>query len=453
MESEEIKNSEIWNEIKNGNFSRIEEMTEITQEIASILVEKLMGKNETIVLNVVSISDKVAQELSKHNGDLWLRGITAISDSTAEALAKHRGKLGLSGLKSISPATARIFVKYKTNVYLSGLASITNEVAEILSEYENTGWFGLGVNLNIREIIESHKKENIEILEKIKSYSLLEAGFFHGAEYLRIKEFLLKDVGLLKILTAEAAEILSNKAGEWLNLSGLISLSLECARALSKHNGVLILGPDALSEEAAKELTDHIGDICFQEWGVLSGVKKSTLSNFKSRICFGNWEWSGRYTDREGYLDYRNLEMISPEMAVALAAQEGWLDLSKLRSLSNFSFDIKRKLKSLFGYQSFNSIADILSTHKGALDLSGLIDIADEDAISLLKHRGPLYLDGLQKLSFEAADSLIDHKGYLSLGAFSGSGSSYKEDEIFAKIFAKRDNNLFIPRFRRKLIN
>ena len=149
MNVEEMKNSEIWNEIKNGNFNRIEEMTEITPEIADILVEKSIGKADSIVLNIASISDSTAKILARHKG----------------------GRLWLNGLKLISPATARNFVKHKTDVSLCGLVSITNEVAKILSEYENIGnWTGLSVELNIREIIEYYKKENIEILDKIKSY-------------------------------------------------------------------------------------------------------------------------------------------------------------------------------------------------------------------------------------------------------------------------------------------
>lgn len=467
MSAEEKKNSEIWDEIKNNNFSRIEEMTTITPEIVSILVKN--DRDKIKHLGITSISGETAEELIKYIGILRLDHLTSISDSTARILAEHKGgNLGLNGLKSISPTAARFFVKHKTDISLCGLTSITNEVAKTLSEYEKiNGCTGLSVELNIREIIEFHKKENVEILDKIERYSLGDMAplktlnkvemewRWRKAELLREA---VEDAASLKILTSEAAEILAKEAGEGLSLSGLISLSPECARALSKHKGRLFLtGLDALSEEAAKELIDHIGDICFWEERVLYKVKKSTLSNFKSRI----WIYNGRCTDREGYLNYGNfIKTISFEMAMAIAAREGWLDLSGLRSLSDSLSTIKRKLKNLFGYRSFNPVAEALSVHKGPLDLSGLSQITVEEAISLARHEGPLYLDGLRHLSLEAADALIDHKGYLSLQEFGNPWNPQIDNSaeltieiknLFAQIFAKRDNDLFIPHFRRAI--
>ena len=45
-----------------------------------------------------SIKDAAAEALSKHDGDLYLRGLTSLSDVAAEALSKHEGNLWLLSL-------------------------------------------------------------------------------------------------------------------------------------------------------------------------------------------------------------------------------------------------------------------------------------------------------------------------------------------------------------------
>ena len=46
------------------------------------------------------IDDDAAEALSRHQGGLYLNGLTELSDAAAEALSRHRGYLGLTGLRS-----------------------------------------------------------------------------------------------------------------------------------------------------------------------------------------------------------------------------------------------------------------------------------------------------------------------------------------------------------------
>jgi hypothetical protein len=87
---EEVENNpnvKIWNEIKNGNYEHLEELTYITSEIAKILSRR---DGELSLGKVIGLSDLSAQYLSEHQGtSLVLWGLKTISDKVAEFLARY----------------------------------------------------------------------------------------------------------------------------------------------------------------------------------------------------------------------------------------------------------------------------------------------------------------------------------------------------------------------------
>ena len=63
----------------------------LTKEIA----EQFLTDEDSVDLDYefTTIEDAAAESLSKHEGSLFLRGLTELSDAAAESLSKHEGNL------------------------------------------------------------------------------------------------------------------------------------------------------------------------------------------------------------------------------------------------------------------------------------------------------------------------------------------------------------------------
>ncbi len=91
-----------------------------------------------------AISDKVAESLSKHEGELGLTGLTKLSDAAAEALSKVQGDLCLDGLTELSDAAAEALSKAQGCLALNGLTELSDAAAAILSKHQGELWlYGL----------------------------------------------------------------------------------------------------------------------------------------------------------------------------------------------------------------------------------------------------------------------------------------------------------------------
>jgi len=120
-----LENIEILKEIEQGNF-----------------------KNHK---KLIFITDNAAESLSKHEGRLFLNGLTSLADNQAESLSKHKKWLGLDGLTSLTDNQAESLSKHEGSLFLSGLTSLTDNQAESLSKHEG--------NLYVSDYIEKQINE------------------------------------------------------------------------------------------------------------------------------------------------------------------------------------------------------------------------------------------------------------------------------------------------------
>jgi hypothetical protein len=242
------KNIKIWKEIEVGKLDNTYKITLITSKIAEILLDKCKQKRHISLSDLTSLSNKVAEILSRFEGHLDLRGLTSLSKEVAENLSKHKGDLNLSGLISLSTEVAKFLGKQKGGVlYLSGLTSLSAEVAEALSKYEGSLWL-TGLSSLSDEVAEALSKHEGNLnLARVTS------------------------------LSAEVAEALSKHKGD-IQLTRVTSLSDEVAEALSKHEGNLNLYYlTSISDVAAKALSKHKGDLNLPDEGEI----KKLVDNFK----------------------------------------------------------------------------------------------------------------------------------------------------------------------------
>jgi hypothetical protein len=81
----------------------------------------------------LELSDAAAESLGKHEGTLYLGGLTSLSDAAAASLSKHEGDLGLNGLTELSDAAAESLSKHKGDLRLT-LGQLPPSAAKILRD-------------------------------------------------------------------------------------------------------------------------------------------------------------------------------------------------------------------------------------------------------------------------------------------------------------------------------
>jgi hypothetical protein len=212
---------------------------------------------------------------------------------------------------------------------------------------------------------------------------------------------------LVALTATQASDLVATAkkipSGRRLRLNGLTTLSDEAARTLAQHKGDLSLdGLTTLSNEAAEALAQHKGDLSLNGLTALHSVELATkLARQRGLSLNGLTTLSGEVAEalsqhKLWFLSLNGLTMLSDEAARTLSHHEGDLSLNGLTMLTD-------------------EAAKALSQHKRDLSLNGLTMLTDEAAKALSQHKGDLSLDGLTTLSDEAAEALSHHVGHLSL--------------------------------------
>ncbi|MBE74609.1 MAG: hypothetical protein CMM04_09285 [Rhodopirellula sp.] len=162
--------------------------------------------------------------MSKHNGALWLRGLTSLSDQVAESLSKHKGgEICLDGLSKLSDAAAESLGQYKGTLDLNNLKSLSDAAAMGLAKHEyRREELDLGNGHSIPSIIWSL---GLSVINSLK------ASEGHIALCERLIQSQSAWFSHLNILSDEAAEVLAR-----------------CEELVFEH------GPDKLSDKGAQSL-------------------------------------------------------------------------------------------------------------------------------------------------------------------------------------------------------
>ena len=279
-----------------------------------------------------------AQALAKHEGELFLNGLTTLSEAAAESLGKHQGDLFLSGLTSISDQVGNALAKSKNGLALDSLKRLTNYSALMLAT--NLKWISLNSLDNLSE------SDGHLALANLISKDPTEIVYLNG----------------LKSLSDSTAEALSKYKGEF-ELNGLTSLSDTAITVLAKHEGHLSLnGLATLSDAAAEALANHAGGLSLDGLTSLSDTTAEALAGI------------------EGYLGLSGLTNMSVDLANKLANHNGSLSLDGLKSLSD-------------------TVAKSLAKHQGDLSFGGLENLDATAAKNLVHHKDFIWFSGLKCLS------------------------------------------------------
>jgi WD40 repeat protein len=224
-----------------------QKVTMLRGPITMKIAEQYLKGDDSVDLSQFSSIEEAAAEklLAGHLGGwrLVLDGLTTLSDSVAEILSKHKGDLSLGGLKELSDAAAKSLAKKIAGELIFWSEELDEKVTMLRGPIT-------------MEIADQYLKGDGSV--QLSHFSSIEEA---AAEKLLTGHDLLGwplELDGLTTLSDAAAESLSKYEGR-LHLDGLTELSDAAAEILSKYKGDLSLyGLKKLSDAAAKSLAKKI---------------------------------------------------------------------------------------------------------------------------------------------------------------------------------------------------
>jgi hypothetical protein len=326
--------------------------------------------------------------LAKHDGDLWLNGITELSDDAAEVLARHQGSLGLDGLTKLTSAgLAKRFVKDETTS-VGGVRTID---LDNISELSTAA---------AAELIKSPSHLNLDALAEV-SDELAEVLSKQPGGSLSLKS-------LTRLTSARLASRLTKSRDAELNQ--LTELSASAAKALADgRTGVFLNGLKEISDEAALALAKKPRGVALE----LHGLEKLTHGRLAQRLATGVRRV--RRGCPNNTLEFPDLKNLSDAAAEGLAKSGRPLAINRLPELTDAQ-------------------AEAFAKHRGGLSLGGLRSLTDAQAEALAKHDGDLSLDGITELS----DAQIEAFATVGHSQLSLKGLTELSDDAAKKLRARR---------------
>ena len=131
---------------------------------------RYLGKHKGFLhlYNIKYISDEVAKNLIAHDGEIQIFKLRSITPRVAELLCKvSRPNITLSSVKTISPEVAEILIKHEGVLFLGGLTELDIETAKILSKHNNEVNLR-GLKVVSQDVMDVLRKGRMNILKNIK---------------------------------------------------------------------------------------------------------------------------------------------------------------------------------------------------------------------------------------------------------------------------------------------
>jgi hypothetical protein len=257
-------------------------------------------------------------------------------------------------------------------------------------------------------------------LKRFKKHSqiVMLVAIAHLPEGVRVDESLDPNANIAVDINETNLELLGRLAPRLPNLRaasiilerihGMSLEALEAVQSIAKHQGNFLLRVNSLSDEEAKVLAIHEGELSLEGLQSLSDSPGhiALAQKLAHQNCGGIYLYS--------------LESLSDEAAKALAQHNGDLSLDQLESLSDDAVKAlaKHKRHLSLGLRSLSDdAAEALAMHEGHLSLHLLLSLSDEAAKALAKHKGDLFLSSLDFISDEAAKTLAEHQGRIKFNS------------------------------------
>jgi len=267
--------------------------------------EHLRRRTGTLALNSLqNVAVETAEQLGQHVGNpLQLKGLQRLSIAAAEFLAQHDGALELNGLIRISDNVATALATHRDSLSLNGLKGLSDVAAESLSQHHGP------LNLNgltwlsdqaAAWLSQLNSSLALDSLTNVYPDPMMAAypGYLALAQFLSLDEDL--NISCLTQLSDSDAIRISQNTNGAVNLDGLHELSETAAAHLQNHIGTLRLnGLTKISEAAACQLGKYRG----------YGLYLNGLSDVSESVAAGLLTYNGKLS-----LDWCNLNTLTEEI-------------------------------------------------------------------------------------------------------------------------------------------
>lgn len=413
----------------------LNKLTELPAAVAAVLARHT---GPIISLPALSrLSPEAAAAIAAYNGDLQFPQLTELSADVARGLASHKGPLFMPAVMLTSESAAGLAPH--TGMLVLGSVELSEEVAQALADHAGPIHLPALTSLSSLPLARKfgrqgqEKPEGFEFvrLGSLKSLTK-EVAEALGPPTAKKNHWLV--IGI-ETLSAEVADVLAH---DWaiVECVGLPTLTVEAATALGKYRmGQIILPRLAtMSAEVATALANvntHI--LCLNGLEeVPPDVERAMASRPAPWQLWGlkriaTPEFAAALLQRDS--PHQELEAVTTlsDAAAAVFAERDTKNRHRFPGLTSLtSVRLAEKIAALenvrgarFGKVATISddVANALAAHKGTLDLPGLQMLSAAGARAFARHEGELRLDGLKELSDEAGKELAQAVGAVSLGS------------------------------------
>lgn len=271
--------------------------------------------------NLTQISHSSARMLSFHKGAIELNGIMSLTSLAASALAHHRGNLFLNGILNLDKSVAAYLVHHSGLVELKNVASVPTEVAMILAAN------GENILLNVKDVYTLKVFDILAFKNRMSPFSL--DNFTFEKLTASTARFLVESLDPHKLdPTCSGTNLALGQDSGDLILTGLTTLAVDVAQALSAHRGILNLdGLSQISDNVAEALSKHTGELHLNGLVNISDEASRHLSKHLGLLSLDGLHeisesFACYFTDHSGVLSLRGVSWISDESAMALSKRD-----------------------------------------------------------------------------------------------------------------------------------
>ncbi len=238
-------------------------------------------------------------------------------------------------------------------------------------------------------------------------------------------------------VTAEAAAILAEQVVD-LHLNGLSNLSVDAARALARHRGLILSlhGLTDIDVEVATALGEYRGHLILDGLQVLTPQLAEAFARHEGGLSLNgithlDANAAEHISHQTFVLSLDGLTSLTPEVATHLIdKQEERADAHADNIQQAFSAILGDHTLSLSGLTNLTpELARVLAQNNGMLILNGLTTLTLEAARELKHYSGPLLaLDGVEQLDEDVRSALSDIRGMVCLAALEDESNA--DDEM-----------------------
>lgn len=368
-----------------------ERLTEISPEVAELLVIKEQDRDGLSLPELKSPSIDVLKVLARLNGDLQL-GIASLTPEMANVLVSHKG--GTLSVAVQDTHALRVLMKHDgsfENALALDIPEVTPEVASVLATFKGTIYLPAGMlSGEVEQILAASRT----------------AYFYINPSVINTSEFAAKLVASRKFRNDSSEKII------WPELKGV---SAAVAKELAVFPGVMVLPAiEEVSPDVANALAECKGQLVLPALRELTSVPlakklaETAITSYLVGDPDNSEPWGIRGKDG---LRLPRLTRVTPDIARALASHNS--ELLALNGLAAISDDVAEALANFTGDLRLEGITELSARSEQLLGHGRCRHISVPQLRSLTDaaFAKKAFLEDIESATVEALQGLVEKQG------------------------------------------